>query len=100
MTWNFQLEGEEVFGSINHSVDYSPRVDDELHKVDCANFSWLCMAIPTCQLNNIDNLLIHGSPCVPQSMYPIVSPCGIKVNEIMCGDGLWHIEWCPPSFVV
>ncbi len=22
------------------------------------------------------------------------------VNEIMCGDGLWHIDYCLPSFVV
>jgi len=100
MTLTSHLEGEEVFGSANHNIDCSPRAYDELHRLGCVNFSWLCVAIPTCQPNIVDDLHIHGSQYVPQSMYPIVSQGGIKVNKIMCGDGHWHIEWCPPSYVM
>jgi hypothetical protein len=28
----------------------------------------------------------------------LVSQVRIKVKEIICGDGMWHIDRCPPNF--
>jgi hypothetical protein len=82
------LEGEEVFGFAKHSVDCFLGVDDKSHRPNYVNFSHPCVAILACQPNIIDDLHVHGSPCVPQNMYPIIFQGGIKFSEIMCGDGL------------
>ncbi len=50
-------------------------------------FSSLCDLL-ACQPNSVNNLHIHGLPCVAQSMLSILSQGGIVVNEIMSGDGL------------
>jgi hypothetical protein len=69
----FHLEGEEVFGFAKRSVNCSLGVDDKSHRPNYVNFSHPRVAILACQPNTIDNLHVHGSPCVPQSMYPIIS---------------------------
>jgi hypothetical protein len=76
-----------VFGFAKRSANCFPRVDDESHRPDYVNFSCPCVAILTCQPNTIKDLHVHGLPHVPQSMYFIFSQGGIKVSEIMCGDG-------------
>ncbi len=99
-TRTFHLEGEEVFVFTKCNVDFSLGVNDESHRLDCMNFSYHHVAILTCYPNNVDNLHIHVSPCVTQNMFPILSQGDIVVNEIMCGDGLCHIDWCHFSFIV
>jgi hypothetical protein len=44
----FHLEGEKVFGSTKCSVEFSPKADDELHRLDCVNFSHLHVVVPAC----------------------------------------------------
>lgn len=46
------LEGEEVFGSTKHNVDFFLRVDDKLHRPNCINFSCPCVAVFGCQPNS------------------------------------------------
>jgi hypothetical protein len=50
--------------------------------LDCVNLS---IAIPAFQPNIVDDLHIHGSPSVPQSMYPIFSQGGIVVVKLFIG---------------
>jgi hypothetical protein len=90
--WTPCLEGEEVFGFAKQSADFSPRVDDESHRPNHVNFSHPRVVIPTCHPNNVGDLHIHGSPCVAQNMFLIFSQGGIVVNEVMCGDDLWHFD--------
>jgi len=33
-------------------------------------------------------------------MFCIFSQGGVTVNEIMCGDGIWNIDRCPPISIV
>ncbi len=87
-TWIPHLEGEEVFGYAKRTTNFSLRADDKLHRPNHVNFSHPHVIIPTCQPNNVDNLHIHGLPCVAQSMFPILSQGGMVVSEIMCGHGL------------
>ncbi len=77
-----------MFGFAKCSVDCFLGVDDKSHRPNYVNFFHPCVAILTCQPNTIDDLHVHGLPCVPQSMYLIISQGGIEVSEIMCGDGL------------
>jgi hypothetical protein len=45
--------------------------------------------LKTCSIVvGVNDLHVHGSPCVAQSLFPIFFQGGIVVNEIMCGDGL------------
>jgi hypothetical protein len=94
MTLNFHLEGEKVFSSTKHNVDFSFGANNKSHRPNHVKFSRPHVAIPTCHPNNVNNLQVHGSPCVTQSMFSILSQGGIVVNEITCEDGLWHIDWC------
>ncbi len=64
------------------------------------NLSCPCVAIPTCQPNNVSGLFVPKSPCVAQNMFPILFQGDVAVSEIMCGGGIWHIDWCLPNFVV
>ncbi len=48
MTRTLHLEGEEVFVSTKCNVDFSLGVNDELHRLDCMNFSYHHVAILTC----------------------------------------------------
>jgi hypothetical protein len=96
----FHLEGEEVFRFTKHNAHFLLGADDESHRLDHVNFSHPCVVVPTYQPNSVDDLFILRSPCVAQSMFPIFFQGGIMVNEIMCGDGIWHIDRCPPNYVV
>jgi hypothetical protein len=87
-TWTLHLEGEEVFDSAKRSTNVSPRADDKLHRPNHVNFSHPWVIVPACQPNSVNDLHIHGLPCVAQNMFPILFQGGIMVNEIMCGDGL------------
>ncbi len=89
-----------MFSFAKCNVDFSLRVNDELHIPNCMNFSCHHVAIFTCHHNNVDNLHIHGSPCVRQNMFPIFSQGGIVVSEITCEDGLRHIDKCHFSSTV
>jgi hypothetical protein len=94
------LEAEEVFGSTKHIAYFLSSAYDESHRLDCFNFSRPRVVVPTCQPNNVDNLSIPKSPCVAQNMFPTLFQGGVTINEIMCGDGIWNIDRCPPSSVV
>jgi hypothetical protein len=72
-------------------------LDDESHRLDHVNF---LITILKFQPNIVDELHAHGSPSVPQNMYRIFSQGGIVVSEIIYGDGLWHINRCPPSSAI
>jgi hypothetical protein len=88
MTLIPHLEGEEVFGSTKRSADFLPRANNELHRPKHVKFSCPHVVIPTCHPNSVNNLHIHGSPCVTKNMFFILFQGGIMVNEITCGDGL------------
>ncbi len=74
--------------------------DDKSHRLDHVNFFCPRVAIPACQPNSVNNLSIPKSPCVAQCMFPILFQGGIAVSDIMCGDGIWHIEGCPLNSIV
>jgi hypothetical protein len=90
--WTSHLEGEEVFGSAKHSANFLPRVDGESHRLNHVNFFHPHVVVPAYHPNNVNDLHVHGSPCVAQNMFLIFSLNGIVVSEIMCGDDLWHID--------
>jgi hypothetical protein len=75
-------------------------VDDKSHKPDHINFSCPHVIVLACQPVSVDDLFVLESPCVAQNMFPINFQGGIVINEIMCGDGFWHIDQCPHNFVV
>ncbi len=81
-----------MFGSAKHNAHFLPRVDDESRRPNHINFSRPCVVVPACHPNNVNNLHVHGSPCVAQNMFFIFAQSGIVVSEIMCGDALWHID--------
>jgi hypothetical protein len=92
MAWTPHLEGEEVFGSTKHNAIFLPRVDDESHRRNHINFFHPYVVVPAYHPNSVNNLHIHGSPCVAQNMFIIFSQSGIVVNENICGDDLCHID--------
>jgi hypothetical protein len=60
-------------------------------------FMW---SVPACHPNSVNDLHVHGSPCVTQKYVSYFFQSGIVVNEIMCGDEVWHIDYCPPNFIM
>jgi hypothetical protein len=72
MTLSPHLDGEEVFGSNMNSVNFSPNANNELHRPDHVIFLIL-MVLLTCPPNSVNDLHVHGSPCVTQSMFSISS---------------------------
>jgi hypothetical protein len=73
MTLTPQLEGEEVFGFAMHNVNFSPRANNELHRPNHVKFFCLHVVVLACYPNSVNNLHVHGSPCVTQSMFSIFS---------------------------
>ncbi len=51
------------------------------------------------QPNNVNNMSINRL-CSSHTMFPIVFQGGLEVKEIVCGDGLWHIDQHPLNFIV
>jgi hypothetical protein len=35
-----------------------------------------------------------------KNMFPIFFQGGTMVSDIMCGDGIWHIDRCPSNSIV
>jgi hypothetical protein len=77
-----------MFGYTKHGANVSPGANDESHRPNRVNFFRPHVVVFTCQPNSVDNLSVFGSPCVAQSMFPILSQGGMVVSEIMCGHGL------------
>jgi hypothetical protein len=96
-TQTLHLEGEAMFGSTRRGANFLPSADDGLHKLDRVNFSCPCVVVLTCQPKSVDNLSILGLTCVTQNMFLIRFQGDIMVSEIMCGNGIWHIDKCFPS---
>ncbi len=71
MTLTPHLKGEEVFGSAMHSVNFSPRANNELHKPSHVKFSCPHVVVLVYHPNSVDDLHVHGSPCVTQNMFYI-----------------------------
>jgi hypothetical protein len=44
---------------------------------------------------SIDQHVIHIKHCLQ-----FLKVGMLEVVEIICGDGMWHIDRCPPSFIV
>jgi hypothetical protein len=99
MTQFLHLEGEEVFSLAKCSTHCFPRVDDNSHRLDHVNVFCPCVADPPSQPNNVNNMSINRL-CSSHTMYPIVFQVGLEVKEIVCGDGIWHIDQCPLNFIV
>lgn len=97
MTWNPHLKGEEVFGLAKHDVDYSPRANDDSHKLNHVNLFCPRVAIPPSQLNNVDNLHIHWPPCNSHKTLPTISQGGyIRGGRDYMGG--WHVAyWSMPT---
>jgi hypothetical protein len=66
-------------------VDFFSSANDELHRLNRVNFSHLCVVVLACQPNNVNGVSVPGSPCVTQSMFPILFQCGITINRLCVG---------------
>jgi len=74
-----------VFGSAKCDVNFSSSANEELHRLNHVNFSHFHVAIFACQPNNVNDLSIPKSPCVAQSMFPILFQGGIAINRLCVG---------------
>ncbi len=80
----------KAFNSAMWSIDYFPRANVDLDRLDHVNFFHLHVSIPPCQPNSVDNLHVHRLTCSSHNMLFRVSEGGLKKMEIICGDGMWH----------
>lgn len=89
-----------MFGFAQRGAHFVLGVDDKSHRSDHVNLFHPRVVILVCQPNSVNDLSIPKSPCIAQSMFPIFFQGGIAVSDIMCGDGISHIDRCPPNFIV
>jgi hypothetical protein len=79
------MEGEEIFGSCKQKTNLAFRLERDSHRHNRVNFSHP-----------------HVNHIIARSCVEIEQPRGIKfqgdveVLEAPCGNGVWHIERCPP----
>jgi hypothetical protein len=90
----------KAFNSARWNIDCFPRENVDLDRLNHVNFFDLCVSIPPCQPNNVDNLHVHRSPCSSHNMLFKVFKDGLKNIKIICGDGMWHIDRCPLSLII
>jgi len=64
------------------------------------SFSHLHVAIPPSQPNSVNNVHVHWPPCNSHNMLPIVFQGRLELIKYICGDGMWHIDQCPPSYTI
>ncbi len=64
------------------------------------SFSHPHVAIPPSQPNSVNDVHVHWLPCNSCNMLPIVFQGGLEVIKMICGDGMWHIDQCPPSYTI
>jgi hypothetical protein len=83
------MEGEEIFGSCEQKANLAARLEGDSHKHDRVNFSHPCVSHTIASPSvNIGELVA----------YQIEED--VDVLEVPCGDGVWHIERCPPTLHV
>jgi hypothetical protein len=90
------LEGQDFFGSIKQRVNIAPRSKGDSHMHDCENFSRL-------KINAMSNGFVGSNVDASESNKIVKDKTfvltfqGLKVQECVCGDGVWRIDRWPLS---
>ncbi len=64
------------------------------------NFSRPWVYVPIVEPNVVEDVHIQQSPSSSNDLLPLLSWSGMELKENICVDGQWHIEYCPPKFVI
>jgi len=68
----------KAFNSAKWSIDCFPRENVDSDRLDHVNFFHLCVSIPPCQPNSVNNLHVHRLPCSSHNMLFKVSKGGLE----------------------
>jgi hypothetical protein len=66
------------------------------HKHDCENFYWPKVNATSSGFAS-SNIDVGKSNGIIRDEAFVLTFQGLKVQELVCGDGVWRIERCPPS---
>jgi hypothetical protein len=79
------MEGEEIFGSYKQKGNLAPRSERDSHKHNRMNFSH----------PHVNHISANSSVNIEELVTDQIEE-DVEVLEAPCGDGVWHIEKCPP----
>jgi hypothetical protein len=79
------MEGEEIFGSYKQKVNIALILEGDSHRHDHVNFSHPC----------VNHIIARSSVEIEQPRADQIQG-DVEVLKAPCGDGVWHIERCPP----
>jgi hypothetical protein len=83
------MEGEEIYGSCKQKANLAARLKGDSHKHDRVNFSHPC----------VSHTIVSPSVNIEELVVDQIEE-DVEVFEVPCGDGVWHIERCPPMLHV
>jgi hypothetical protein len=89
------LEGEKVFGSTNQRADIALGSKGNSHKHDRVNFSQPKVNAMSSGVTS-SNVDVGESNGIVRDEAFVLTFQELKVQELVCGDGVWRIERCPP----
>jgi hypothetical protein len=79
------MEGEEIFGFYKQKANVAFRLGGDSHRQDNVIFSH----------PRVNHIIIRSSVEIEQPRADQIQG-DVEVLERPCGDGVWHIERCPP----
>ncbi len=94
------LKGKEVFGSSKWLANCPPNPDTNSHHPNFLNFFYPRVTILVIEPNIVDDVHMQQPPFSSNKLLPLGSWSGLELKENICVDSQWHIEGCPPSFVI
>jgi hypothetical protein len=79
------MEGEEIFGSSKGKGNLTLELEGDSHKHNHVNFSH----------PHVNHTSASSSVNIEEPVADRIKE-DVEVLEAPCGDGVWHIERCPP----
>jgi hypothetical protein len=83
------MEGEEIYGYCKQKANLAVGLKGDSHKHDRVNFSHPC----------VSHTIVSPSVNIEELVVDQIEE-DVEVFEVPCGDGVWHIERCPPTLHV
>jgi hypothetical protein len=95
------LREKRCLGLPNDLFDYPPGVDKDSHHPDRVNFFRPWVFILVIKPNIVEDVHVQQLPPTSSSdLLPLLFLGGLELKENICVDGWWHIECCPPKYVI
>ncbi len=90
-----------MFGFAKRPIDYPLGVDEDSHRLNRVNLFHPWVFVLVIKPNIVEHVYVRQLPPTSSSdLLPLLFIGGLGLKENICVDGWWHIECCPPKYVI